>query len=73
MVDIDSNAILLEPMTSCKDTEMIRAYDALVLRLLCAGVAPVKHVVDNEISTNMKDHIRNKYKFTLELVPHGCD
>jgi hypothetical protein len=29
-------------------------------------------VLDNEISNNMKTHIRHKYKFTLELVPPGC-
>ena len=28
MVKINSNAILVEPMKSCKDAEMIRAYDA---------------------------------------------
>jgi hypothetical protein len=33
MVEIDSNAILVEPMKSRKDAEMIRAYDKLVKRL----------------------------------------
>ena len=33
MVGIDSNAILVEPMKSRKDEEMIRAYDALLARL----------------------------------------
>jgi hypothetical protein len=31
MVDIDSNAILVEPMKSRKDEEMIRAYKTLLL------------------------------------------
>jgi hypothetical protein len=31
MVEIDSNAILIEPMKSRKDEEMIRAYNALLL------------------------------------------
>ncbi len=31
MVEIDSNAILVEPMKSHKDEEMIRAYNALLL------------------------------------------
>jgi hypothetical protein len=31
MVDIDSNDILVELMKSCKDEEMIRAYNALLL------------------------------------------
>jgi hypothetical protein len=30
MVEINSNAILVKPMNSCKDAEMIRAYDALL-------------------------------------------
>jgi hypothetical protein len=72
MVEIDSNAILVEPMKSRKDQEMIRAYDTLVKRLQRAGVRPKKHVLDNEISENMKDHIRDQCKFTLELVPPGC-
>lgn len=72
MVEIDSNAILVEPMKSRKDAEMIRAYDALVLRLRRAGIVPKKHVLDNEISENMKAHIKDDCKFSLELVPPGC-
>jgi hypothetical protein len=30
MVKIDNNAILVEPMKSCKDAEMMQAYDALL-------------------------------------------
>jgi hypothetical protein len=59
MVEIDSNAILVEPMKSCKDDEMIRAYNALLLRLKQAGIVPKKHVLDNEVSENMKNHIRD--------------
>ena len=72
MVEIDSNAILVEPMKSRKDHEMIRAYDTLVKRLQRAGVQPKKHVLDNEISENIKNPFRDKYKFSLELVPPGC-
>ena len=72
MVEIDSNAILVEPMKSRKDAEMIRAYSALVTRLKRAGCTPKKHVLDNEISEHMKNHIRDTYKFQLELVPPGC-
>jgi hypothetical protein len=72
MVEIDSNAILVEPMKSRKDAEMIRAYDTLVLRLRRAGIVPKKHVLDNEISENMKAHIKDDCKFSLELVPPGC-
>ena len=72
LVEIDSNAILVEPMKSRKDAEMIRAYDVLVQRLQQANIHPRKHVLDNEISENMKQHIKDKYKFELELVPPGC-
>jgi hypothetical protein len=72
MVEIDSNAILVEPMTSKKDKEMIRSYDALVLRLKRAGVVPKKHVLDNEVSEAMKNHIRDDLQLTMELVPPGC-
>jgi hypothetical protein len=31
MVEIDSNAILVEPLKCCKDAELIRGYNALLL------------------------------------------
>jgi hypothetical protein len=43
MVEIDSNAILVEPMKSCKDEEIIQAYNALLLQLKRAGIVPKKH------------------------------
>jgi hypothetical protein len=72
MVEIDSSAILVEPMKSRKDAEMIRAYDALLQRLRHAGINPKKHVMDNEVSENMKNHIRDDCKLKIELVPPGC-
>ncbi len=57
MVEINSNAILVEPMKNHKDAEMIQAYNALLLRLKQAGIIPKKHVLDNEVSENMKNHI----------------
>ena len=72
MVEIDSNAILVEPMKSREDGEMKRAYEHLLLRLKRAGVQPKKHVLDNEVSESMEDMIRDEYHMTLELVPPGC-
>ncbi len=40
LVEIDSNAILVEPMKSRKDAEMIRAYNVLLLQLKRAGIIP---------------------------------
>ena len=42
LVEIDSNAILIEPIKSRKDAKMIRAYDVIVQRLLAANIHPQK-------------------------------
>jgi hypothetical protein len=55
MVEINSNAILVEPMKSRKDEEMIRMYNTLLLRLKQAGIVPKKHILDNKLSENMKN------------------
>ncbi len=72
MVEIDSNAILIEPMKNHKDAEMILAYNALLLQLKGAGIVPKKHVLDNEVSKNTKNHIRDTCKLDMELVPPSC-
>ena len=72
MVEIDSNAILVEPMKSRKDEEMIPAYDALLLQLERAGIVPKKQVLDNKVSENMQNHIHDMCKFDMELVLPGC-
>jgi hypothetical protein len=72
MVEINSNAIFFEPMKNCKDDKMIQAYNALLLRLKRAGIVPKKHILDNEASDNMKNHICDTCKLDIELVPLGC-
>jgi hypothetical protein len=72
MVKIDSNAILVEPTKSRKNEEMIQAYDALLAQLRQAGSTPRKHVLDSEVSDNMKHHIQVTCKLEMELVPPGC-
>ena len=73
MVKTSSNAILVEPMKSCKDAEMIRAYDALLNQLKQAGIVPKKHILDNKVSENIKNHIHDTHRFNkMELVPLGC-
>jgi hypothetical protein len=72
MVEINSNAILVEPMKSREDEEMICAYNALLPRLKQAGIVPKKHILDNEVSENMKNHICDTCKINMELVPPGC-
>jgi hypothetical protein len=72
MVEINSNAILVEPMKNRKDDKMIRAYNALLLQLKWAGIVPKKHVLNNEVSKNMKNHIHDTCKLDMEIVPPGC-
>ncbi len=72
MVKIHSNAILVELMKNRKDAKMIRVYNALLLWLKWAGMVLKKHVLDNEVSEKMKNHICNMCKLDMELVPPGC-
>ena len=71
-VDIDSSAILVEPIKSRSDEELTRAYRSIMRRLNRANVFPKKHVMDNEVSEKMKNMIRDEFKMQLELVPPGC-
>ena len=57
MVEIDSSGILVEPMKSRKDAEMIRAYHTLVQQLKRANITPKKHVLDNKVSEAMEELI----------------
>merc|ERR1712155_497279 len=72
MVEINSSGILVEPMKSHKGKEMICVYKVLVQRLKRAKIIPRKHVLDNEVSENMKELIHSTYNMELELVPLGC-
>ncbi len=66
MVEIDSNAILVEPMKNHKDAEMIQVYNALLLKLKWAGIDPKKYVLDNKVSENMKNYICDMCKLDME-------
>ena len=68
MVNIDSSAILVEPMKSQKDANMIKAYEYLMLRLHHANIIFKNHFLDNEISEAMKNLISVKHKMQFELV-----
>ncbi len=71
LVKIGSNAILVEPMKNRKDAEMIQAYNALLLRLTRAGIFSKKHVLNNKVMENTKNHIHDACKMNMELVPPG--
>ena len=72
MVEIDSNAILVEPLKIRKDPELARAYRAMIMRPKRAVIVPRKHILDNEVSEEMRDIIRDEYSMEMELVPPGC-
>ena len=72
MVDIDSNAILVEPIKSCKDTELTREYRIMMTRLKRARIIPKKHSLDNEVSEAIKKILWDEYHMDMELAPLGC-
>ena len=47
MVEVDSNAILVEPIKNHKYEDLTRAYRAMMLILRQAGMIPRTHVLDN--------------------------
>ena len=65
MVEIDSNAILVEHIKNRTDAELTRSYHAMMLRLKQAGIIPQKHILDNELSSAMKTIIRDEYNIKL--------
>jgi hypothetical protein len=68
LIEIDSNAILVEAMKNRTAGEMIRAYLVLVTHLRNAGVTPKMHILDNECSEEFKEQIW-KNSMTFQLVP----
>ena len=70
LIELDSNAILVETMKNRTSAEMIRAYQVLVDRLRSAGIQPKMHLLDNECSSDFKERIKlNKMKYQL-VPPH---
>ena len=72
MVEIDSSAILVEPIKNCSDSKLTQAYSSLITCLHRAGIVPRKHILDNEVFTAMKVLITDTYKMSYELVSPGC-
>ena len=68
LVEIDSGAILAEPMRNRTSGEMINTYQALVNRLHRSGVKPKRHILDNEASKEFKECIQEN-GMTYQLVP----
>ena len=70
MCEMDSNAILSEAICSRDSGELVRAHRVLLRRLKKAGLNPKKHVLDNEISNEFKEAIKDN-DMDYELVPKG--
>jgi hypothetical protein len=51
---------------------MIQAYNALLLRLRQAGIVPKRHIMDIEVSENIKNNIKDNCRLTVKLIPPGC-
>jgi hypothetical protein len=57
-IDVNSDAIFVEPMKNRTSGEMIRAYQTLIDCLRTAGSIPKLHVLDNECSQDFRDTIK---------------
>lgn len=68
MYYIDGSYIMMEPMKSKHENEMIRVHGVLMERLKQQGFQPKKQILDNEISAEYKKAIK-KYNMTHERVP----
>ena len=68
LVELDGNAIMVEPMKKRNSGEMVRAYNVLVSRLKARGLAPKMHILDNECSKEFAAAIEDN-GMDYQLVP----
>jgi hypothetical protein len=68
MYDYDSNAILIEGISSRGQSELLRAYQKLHQRLLDAGLKPQFQRLDNEASGVFKQFLRS-LNIDFQLTP----
>eukprot|EP00804_Cyclotella_cryptica_P020244 CCRYP_010929-RA/>CCRYP_010929-RA protein AED:0.37 eAED:0.37 QI:0/-1/0/1/-1/1/1/0/232 len=65
---MDESHIMMEPMKSKEEAEMICVHDILIQRLKKTGVTPTKQILDNEISRGYKAVIE-RHGMKAECVP----
>jgi hypothetical protein len=58
--DFDSNAILSEPLKSRQADEIKKAWEILHAQLAKCGTAPKMHILDNEVSNELKNAMIKK-------------
>lgn len=68
LAEVDSNAILVEPLHNQTAGELVRGFLAIVARLKRRKIRPKKLMLDNECSTKFKEAATEK-KLTHELTP----
>ncbi len=68
LAEVDSDAILVEPMKNRTAGKMVPAYQVLIDHLNSAGLFPKLHILDNECSADMKETIKSN-KMVFQLVP----
>ena len=67
MVEVNSNVILVEPMSSRRDKKMQHTYLSLLKHVKAAGIEPKRHFLDDQCSNSLKELIHKTCK--LKLVP----
>ncbi len=68
LAEVDSDAILVEPMKNRTAGEMVWAYQVLIDHLNSAGIFPTLHILDNKCSADIKKTIKSN-KMDFQLVP----
>ena len=56
---VDSNAIISEPIKKRTAGEMVAAYHKIMKRLKRANIIVKNHILDNEISEEFREEIEN--------------
>ena len=68
LIEIDSDAVLVEPMRNRTAGEMTKTYQKLIDRLNKCGIYPKMHILDNESSSELEEAIGNN-NMTFQYVP----
>jgi hypothetical protein len=71
LYDYDSNAILVEPLRSRSDGNVLAGYSILYERLTAAGCKPHLNIMDNEASTAVKRQILKSGADYQLVEPHN--
>ena len=65
----DSNAMLIAPFNSCKDSHQLLAYNEITTQLKKLGQLVDLHILDNKDSAEYKKTMREVWKVDYQIVP----